>query len=362
MKIMKATRRYEAWLSQHISLIAADLDLKHQQMAASLFPFVRATFYRWARLWPDVCPDIKESPSVLSVGDLHVENFGTWRDAEGRLVWGINDLDEAYPLPYTFDLVRLATSAHLAIAAGYLKLGEKDACEAILTGYLEGLKAGGQPFVLAESHDWLRKAAQSELRDPASYWKKMDDLPTVTEAVPKGVMRALERLLPDAGLTCRVTHRVAGLGSLGRQRWTAVAQWRGGHVAREAKALAPSACAWAADLAHPPESFYQQILNQSVRARDPFVAVEGRWIVRRLAPDCSRIELAFLAPECDETRLLHAMGWETANIHLGSPKAIKAVRRDVQERAAGWLCDAAEKMVTATTSDWENWKTEFGQH
>ena len=31
----------------------------------------------------------------LSVGDLHVENFGTWRDSEGRLIWGINDFDEA---------------------------------------------------------------------------------------------------------------------------------------------------------------------------------------------------------------------------------------------------------------------------
>src|SRR5260370_32652719 len=50
------------------------------------------------------------SHEVLAVGDLHVENFGTWRDAEGRLTWGVNDFDEAYPLPYTIDLARLATS------------------------------------------------------------------------------------------------------------------------------------------------------------------------------------------------------------------------------------------------------------
>ena len=35
--------------------------------------------------------------------------YGTWRDTEGRLVWGINDFDEAYPSPYTNDLVRLAS-------------------------------------------------------------------------------------------------------------------------------------------------------------------------------------------------------------------------------------------------------------
>ena len=49
-------------------------------------------------------------PKVLAVGDLHIENFGTWRDSEGRLVWGVNDFDETWRLPYTQDLVRLTTS------------------------------------------------------------------------------------------------------------------------------------------------------------------------------------------------------------------------------------------------------------
>jgi len=44
---------------------------------------------------------------VLAVGDLDLENFGTWCDSLGRLAWGINDFDEAFPLPYTHDLVRL---------------------------------------------------------------------------------------------------------------------------------------------------------------------------------------------------------------------------------------------------------------
>ena len=52
----------------------------------------------------------------LAIGDLHVENFGTWRDKEGRLIWGVDDFDEAYSLPYTHDLVRLAASAEIADA------------------------------------------------------------------------------------------------------------------------------------------------------------------------------------------------------------------------------------------------------
>ena len=46
------------------------------------------------------------------------ENFGTWRDAEGRLIWGVNDFDEAARMPYALDIVRLATSAVLAEVRG----------------------------------------------------------------------------------------------------------------------------------------------------------------------------------------------------------------------------------------------------
>ena len=95
------------------------------------FPFLRATFYRWAQLWAKVCPDAAKAPAVLAVGDLHVENFGTWRDIEGRLIWGINDFDEVNYMPYTIDLVRLAASAHFAINEGHLHLLKRGASKAI---------------------------------------------------------------------------------------------------------------------------------------------------------------------------------------------------------------------------------------
>ena len=68
---------------------------------------------------------MREAPRVLSVGDAHVNSYGTWRDAEGRLCWGIDDFDEAWPLPYTNDLVRLATSVKLARKLGYISLRTK---------------------------------------------------------------------------------------------------------------------------------------------------------------------------------------------------------------------------------------------
>ena len=72
-----------------------ELDYKHEMMAADTFSFLRATFYRWAELAPQALPDVADGVRVLAVGDLHVENYGTWRDVEGRLVWGVSDFDEA---------------------------------------------------------------------------------------------------------------------------------------------------------------------------------------------------------------------------------------------------------------------------
>ena len=355
MNIVKATKKYESWLARRIPILAADLKLKHREMAAAAFPFLRATFYRWAQIWPEACRDAARAPVVLAVGDLHVENFGTWRDIEGRLIWGVNDFDEVYPMPYTIDLVRLATSAHLAIAAEHLTLGPKDACDAILEGYTENLRRGGAPIVLGERHHWLRRIAFTELRDPSQFWPRITALPTLEAPPPKSAVKALERMMPEPGLSFRLAHRVAGLGSLGRERYVAIADWRGGKIAREAKSLVTSAWQWA-NGGSSEKIFYECMLEQAVRCRDPFVRLKSRWIVRRLAPDCSRIEMAALPRAHDEHRLLYEMGRETANVHLGSKRATKAVARDLHRRPARWLHVATRAMVEATGKDWEEWK------
>jgi len=356
MRIQKATKKYEAWLAKNITIVPTDLALKHTRMGEDLFQFLRATFYRWVQVWPEVCPDLARAPRVLAVGDLHVENFGTWRDHEARLIWGVNDFDEAYPMPYTNDLVRLAVSAHLAISANHLAIAHEDACTAILAGYRAGLEAGGKPFVLEEDNKWLREAATGELRDPVHFWGKMNALPSVRGEVPKSARKAMEDLMPAPGLVYRVTHRVAGLGSLGRERYVALADWEGGRVAREAKALLPSACFWAKEEKGSKKIFYEEIITTAARAHDPFVHLRGRWIVRRLAPHCSRIEMALIPKKRDEERLLYSMGFETANIHLGSKRAIRSVRRDFAKHKPGWVHAAARKMLDAVRKDWEEWR------
>ena len=356
MNIVKSTRKYEDWLRQHTSVWEADLRLKHQHMKESLFMFLRATFYRWVQVWPEVCSGLAKAPRVLAVGDLHVENLGTWRDAEGRLIWGVNDFDEAYELPFANDLVRLAASAALAIEENHLGLSKKSACEAILEGYDQNLKTGGQPFVLEEEHGWLRRLALNELRDPVHFWKKIDSLPPVKGTVPVTALEALHHLLPEKEVTCKILRRVAGLGSLGHQRLVAIAEWRGGRIAREAKALVPSACYWAAPDGGAPEIICPAILSHAVRCPDPFVQVRGKWMLRRLSPHCCRLELEAMPADRDELKLLAAMGAETANIHLGTPQMAGDIQRYLRKQPASWLHSAAKDMAKAVEADWHAWK------
>ena len=354
MDILQSTKAYETWLKRRIPLLDADLQLKHQQMAASSFAFLRATFYRWVQLWPQICPELTKAPLVMGIGDLHVENFGTWRDYEGRLIWGINDFDEAAPMPYTVDLVRLAVSAKLAIKENDLSCDPTDACDAILAGYRDGLSKGGEPFVLAERHHWLRELAVARLRDPGVFWKKFDKVATVRSVVPSTIKQALKRALPEPGLPFRVVHRQSGLGSLGRRRFTALADWNGGLVAREAKELVLSAWYWEMSNRSGTAIFYQLAMNQAVRMSDPFVEVSANWLIRRLAPDCCRIELESLPKTGDELKLLAAMGWEAANIHLGK-KIGRQILQDLNRRPGKWLRKAASAMARATIDDWTAW-------
>jgi hypothetical protein len=293
----------------------------------------------------------------MAVGDLHVENFGTWRDAEGRLVWGVNDFDEATNLPYTLDLVRLATSAGLAAAEGHLNLDLKEACAAVLAGYTGALRSGGRPMVLAENDRWLRKLATGRLRDPIVFWERIRGLPTARGKVDPNVHGLLLQRLPDAANRVRFARRRAGLGSVGLERIVAVAEWNGAAIAHEAKALAPSAWEWA----HPAHSagriHYLDALAGAVRSPDPMVDVREGWLIRRLSPDCSRVELYMLPKRRDEGRLLKAMGWETANIHLGTRGAAKAILVDLTRRRQGWLRDAATRMARLVRADWKDWRS-----
>ncbi|MFG2221711.1 DUF2252 domain-containing protein [Streptomyces sp. NPDC048644] len=106
-------------------LLAADpaaFRVKFRKMAASAFAFYRGAaclFYKDLEAVPDGGPYLDDRTGRVWIhGDLHAENFGTYMDSTGRLIFNVNDFDEAYVGPFTWDLKRFAASVALI---GYAK-------------------------------------------------------------------------------------------------------------------------------------------------------------------------------------------------------------------------------------------------
>lgn len=93
---------------------------KFRKMAETPFAFYRGSaplFY--ADVSRDFDPFLNEKTSRVWIqGDLHAQNFGTYMNSKGVLVFDVNDYDESYPAPFTWDVKRLCASLALI---GYQK-------------------------------------------------------------------------------------------------------------------------------------------------------------------------------------------------------------------------------------------------
>ncbi len=353
--ITQSTRAYEKWLRARLGseLVRKDLQAKHKKMRRGPFPFLRATYWRWAEAILDVCPELAGAPSVPAVGDIHLENFGTWRDADGRLIWGVNDFDEAAEMPYALDLVRLATSAVLG-AQGAVTTAS--VCAHILAGYTKGL-AKPRPIVLDHDYAWLRKLVVVSDQERDRFWWKMYVLPAAKTSPPRRYVKALAAAMPTRNIEMTILPRTAGAGSLGRPRWVGVGEWRGGPVVREAKAIVPSAWTRAHGRGSRARPCYW-IATGRHRAPDPWLAVTGNIVTRRLSPNNRKIDAAdYPAASIGTTgrKMLQAMGHELAAIHLGAANRRAAIERDLCDRKRNWLRSAVERAVVFVLWDYRAW-------
>lgn len=351
--IHQSTKAYEDWLRRQLGrdLVDEDLTHKHDKMRESPFAFLRATYWRWAETVLEICPEIADAPHTLCVGDIHLENFGTWRDADGRLVWGVNDFDEAAEMPYVLDLVRLGASA---LVAGRPQATRYDAiCTELLTGYREGLKSP-RPIVLDRDQRWLRELVEVSEKKREKFWKKIEKVKA--ERAPPRYRKVLSAAMPDPDVAIdKTARRVAGAGSLGRPRWIGMSDWRGAPVVREAKAVVQSA--WV--LAHNKgkgKIRCGEATNGRYRAIDPWYRIADGIVVRRLSPNNRKIEAGeelgpLLSPD-----MLRLMGFDLAGVHLGTADHSKAIQRDLARRKPGWLKTSASKMAKAIEAEHIEWK------
>ena len=318
-------------------------------MTADPFGFLRATYWRWAETILDCCPALAKAETVLAVGDIHLENFGTWRDADGRLIWGINDYDEAAEMPWPLDVVRL-------VASGLLAGGKsRDLADAVLAGYVAGLATPG-PKVLDQQQGKLRDAVLANPAEPGeAFWQALQAKLKPGRARPAARwVAAMQAAMPPGAEIIRVARRTAGTGSLGRPRWVALAEWRGGLVAREAKAMVASG--WVLPGGRGNRAIRsQQAATSAFRVPDPWYAVADHIAVRRLSPSNRKIEIAADPRLLMAPAMLEAMGHELASLHRASSPA-KPLAKQLAALPGNWLKRAGEAAAAMTEHDHKAWK------
>jgi len=154
----RAARIVEVLDTEFRDLIARDPSAfrrKFRKMAASPFAFYRgsaALFY--ADMVGPYADDrfLNERTSRVWIhGDLHAENFGTYMNSSGQLVFNVNDFDEAYVGPFIWDLKRFVASvALIAYAKALSDAVITDLVTRFATSYLTELRAivaGGEEAI-----------------------------------------------------------------------------------------------------------------------------------------------------------------------------------------------------------------------
>nr|MDT0660996.1 DUF2252 domain-containing protein [Micromonospora sp. DSM 115978] len=145
----RANQIVDVLLAEFGELMALDpaaFRRKFRKMAASPFAFYRGSA---ALFYFDVTGEFADdrfldelTSRVWIHGDLHAENFGTYMNGSGQLVFNVNDFDEAYVGPFSWDLKRFAASVALI---GYGKaLSDRVIGELVgrfATAYLTELRA-----------------------------------------------------------------------------------------------------------------------------------------------------------------------------------------------------------------------------
>jgi len=243
--------------------------LKLRRMLKDPFTFFRGAIHLFARDWPELCPP-EVGPEILICGDLHLENFGAYRTAEGDFRYDINDFDEAVVAPSSLDLVRCTASIFLAaeqwkltptdattLALAYLNQYRRAILEATRTGAvgevaprsghgaiweLLGSTASGIQESLLERNTKRKANGKLTIR-------RTDKHPEVSRKRFEAIREAIEAYgetvkEPEIFRVHDVTGRITGVGSLGVRRYLALIEGEGppdGHRLIDIKQVEPSA-------------------------------------------------------------------------------------------------------------------------
>lgn len=322
-KLVRKIRKFNA------GRLPERLVMKYANMRSGPFVFLRATCHLYYDRLPDASV-LEKAPPAWTCGDLHLENYGSYKGDNRQVYFDINDFDEGLLAPASWDAVRMVSS--LIVGRDALKADEKEALvlgEMFIQRWADGLADGHARWV-------EREIAAGPVRDLLTSLKSRQRLDLLSSRTvmnkSRRVLKVDDRKLLPASKNQRervaaainafaarepdpkfyrvldIARRVAGNGSLGLDRYLVLIQGKGApdkHYLLDLKQSPPSALAGVSTLKQP------KWKNEAARA----IAVQRRmqavplaflhdvemdgasYILREMQPIADRVSLAEAAKQ-----------------------------------------------------------------
>jgi uncharacterized protein (DUF2252 family) len=333
------------------------LTLKYQAMRHDAFAFLRGTCHLFYEDFPQET-QLNQSPITWICGDLHLENFGTYK-ADNRLVYfDLNDFDEATLAPCTWELARFLTS--VLIGAETLNLADEDAlklCEQFIDSYRKTLISGKPQWIERSTAKGMIKQLLNDLknRSRADFIAQRTDknhlyidnkkaLP-VSQADYDKVQHAIEQFAeiqenPKFFKVLDIARRIAGTGSLGLERYIILIHGKGNKEGH-----------YLLDLKYQPSSALKSNIAQPIWRNEAERVVSVQTHVQAVAPaflnvieiDDRAYSLKELSPTQDR---LHLNKWDGKFSRLEKVfQTMGMLVASAHLRTSGWK-------GAATTDEW----------
>ena len=222
--------------------------LKYKAMRSDVFAFYRGTCHLFYQDWPHDTP-LDAVPAAWVCGDLHLQNLGSYRGDNRLVYFNINDFDESALAPCTWDLARLLTCLHVSantlgitakkatklsryfleiytatLVKGHIRPVEEDNAIGLARELLFQLKRRSRKDFL-NLHTTLKSGKRTlHIDNIHAYPVSAEERVCVTTALDTWGARQQNakfyRVLD-------VAHRIAGIGSLGTERYMVLVEGRG---------------------------------------------------------------------------------------------------------------------------------------
>ena len=300
------------------------LALKYREMCKSPFSFFRGSAHLF---WQDLSAQKKAlpgGPTVWACGDLHLENFGSFQGNNGLSYFDLNDFDEAALAPSNWELSRFVASVYVAAPTlGFTRANANDLVKLFLEAYRTALAHGKAHLVERDTATGMVKTLLEQVKrrkrklliESRTTWKKgrrrlrIDGKHTLPAADDqrRDVVRWLGKFArsqsdPSFFNVLDVARRVAGVGSLGLDRYVVLVRGDGG---RDGNAIVdakwpPPSCLARFDMVRQPRwksepdrvvAVQQRMQGTTPALLDAVTIGRGGYVLRELQPSKDRLTL-----------------------------------------------------------------------